>query len=144
MKKWRVEVEVIGIDEEDALDHLNLHPGDAVITELPSKLEAGWYQISDGINHPVCYFTDQQLEIYPFLDELQRMEEPRLYGESRLAHRIGTVLTEDEFDTLPNGSAIVDKDGDEWIRVCGRWTHPVYGWTPYYHDYPPYTVTSVG
>ena len=146
MKKWRVEVEVLGFDEEDALDHLNLHPGDAVVTELSSKLEAGWYNYNGG--HYIRYWSKLELNDIvdddDFLETHTRFHEPKRYTESLFEGRVGTFLTEDEFDALPDGSAIVDKDGDKWIRVGGRWTHPEYDWLPYYGDYQPYTVSSVG
>lgn len=35
----------------------------------------------------------------------------------------------DQYDTLPNGSVVTDEDGDDLVKIAGRWTNITTGQT---------------
>jgi hypothetical protein len=125
-------------------------PKDAVIEEVVPTIPEGWYQeihhFVQDLPPEVAFWPATEIERYGagFLDTFSRMEEPKPYGSTSLSGRIGTTITEAEFNTLPDGCAIVDRDGDRWTRLDGEWSHSTYDWTLPFEDYKPYTLVSVG
>jgi hypothetical protein len=119
------------------------------VTKIQPQYEAGWYQDIDSPTAEVEFWSQQQVDEYgeswrgkTFDQEYRRMKDPEPWDAR--SSRIGYVITEGEFDTLPNGSVITDEDGDVWTRENSTWTHPTYHWRLYFHEYRPYTLNKVG
>ncbi len=148
MTKYHVEFDIEADHSDEVLSDLYgaFHDTkNVIVSATVPKFVPGWYQfIGDDEDGSVSY-TDESDDLewmQQNADEWRRVMPPEPYKEGP-QWPIGGHITEEQFDSLPNGSVIMDRDGDRWTRRDDDWTHPHYKFPLHFKDYEPYALVSV-
>lgn len=152
MNTYRVEVEVVGQDEDAVLERLGLRGDDAVVTLVQPKLGPGWYQDITETDEPfhgsITYVDEpEDLEyLSSNFEEYRRVKDPEPYDAPKVSRFVvgERYYYQEDLDGMPNGTTVQDRDDDLWLKVDGEWTSTKYGFVLRAEDYSPFTVLVVG